>query len=114
VTSPGKCFLKAQRGCVPEIAKVVLLLQPDLVMCKGYPGDTGFEGMKGSYRADEARHCERPWKGIGEGAVSVAIEGPGLKGSCSVLEMPVPQDDHQEQQQSCTGIWSLEDNACDT
>jgi hypothetical protein len=25
-----------------------------------------------------------------EGAASVAIEGPGLKGSCSVLEMPVP------------------------
>ena len=27
---------------------------------------------------------------IGEGAAAVAIEGPGLKGSCSVLEMPVP------------------------
>lgn len=55
-------------------------------MCKGHPGGTGFEGMKGSCRAAEARHCERPWKVIGEGA----IEGPGLKGSCSVLEMPVP------------------------
>jgi hypothetical protein len=90
VTSSGKCILKAQRGRVPEIAKVVLLLQRDLVMCKGHPGGTGFEGMKESCRAIEAGHCERPWKAIGEGAASVAIDGPGLKGSCSVLEMPVP------------------------
>ena len=91
MTSSGKCFLKAQRGYVPEIAKVVLLLQRDLVMCKGNPGGTtGFEGMKESHRAAEARHCKRPWKAIGEGAASVAIDGPGLKGSCSVLEMPVP------------------------
>ena len=46
--------------------------------------------LKGSHRAAEAQHCEKPWKVIGEGAASVAIEGPGLKGSCSVLEMPVP------------------------
>jgi hypothetical protein len=90
VTCSGKCFLKAQRGCVPEIAKVVLLLQQDLVMCKVHPGGTDFEGMKGSYRAAEAQHCERPWKAIGEGAASVAIFGQGLKGSFSVLEMPVP------------------------
>jgi hypothetical protein len=90
VTSSGKCFLKAQRSCVPEMAKVVLLLHWDLLMCEGHPGGTGFEGMKGSRRAAEARHCERPWKAIGEGAASVAIEGPGLNGSCSVLEMPVP------------------------
>ena len=90
MTSSGKCFLKAQRGCVSEIAKGILLLQWDLVMCKGHSGGTGFEGMKGSRKAAEAQHCERPWKAIGEGAASVAIEGPGLKGSCSVLEMPVP------------------------
>jgi hypothetical protein len=90
MTSSGKCFLKAQRSCVPEIAKVVLLLQRDLVMCKGHPGGTAFEGMKGSRRAAEAWHCERPWKAIGEGTDSVAIDGPGLKGSCSVLDMPVP------------------------
>ena len=53
MTSSGKCFLKAQRGCVPEIAKVVLLLQRDLVICKSHPGGTGFEGMKGSHRAAE-------------------------------------------------------------
>ena len=90
MTSSGKCFLKAQRGCVLEIANVVLLLQWDLVMCKGHPSGTGFEGIKGSGRPAEARHCERPWKANGEGAASVAIDGPGLKGSCSVLEMPVP------------------------
>ena len=67
-----------------------LVLWLDLIMCKSYPGGTGFEGIKGSRRAAEAWHCERPWKAIGEGAASVAIAGPGLKGSCSVLEMPVP------------------------
>jgi hypothetical protein len=66
------------------------VLWMNLIMCKSYPGGTGFEGMKGSCRAAEAPHCERPWKAIGEAAASVVIEGPGLKGSCSVLEMPVP------------------------
>jgi hypothetical protein len=88
VTS-GKCFLKAQRGCVPKIAKVVPLLQWYLVMCKGHPGGTGFEGVKGSHTAAEAQHCDRQWKAIGEGAASIAIDSPGLKGSCSVLEMPL-------------------------
>ena len=80
--SSGNCFLGAQRSCVPEIPKVVLLLQRDLVICKGHPGGTGFEGMKGSHKAAEARHCERPWKAIGEGAV----DGPVLKGSCKGFE----------------------------
>jgi hypothetical protein len=62
----------------------------DLVIFKSHPGGTGFEGMKGSCRKAEARHCERPWKAIGEGAASVAIDSHGLKGSCSVLEIPVP------------------------
>jgi hypothetical protein len=79
-------------------------------MCKSHPGGTGFESMKESRRTAEARHYERPWKAIGEGAASVVIDGPGLKESCSVLEMPVPWDDHQEQQQWSTGIWSLEDD----
>jgi hypothetical protein len=55
-------------------------------MCKSYPGGTGFEGMKGSHRAAEAQHYERPWKAIGEGAASVAIYGSGLKGSCKGVE----------------------------
>lgn len=54
----------------------------NLVTYKSHPRGTGFEGMKGSWRATEARHCERPWKAIGEGAASVAIDGLGLKGSC--------------------------------
>ena len=44
------------------MAKVVFLLQRDLVICKGHPGGTGFEGMKGSHKAAEAGHCERPWR----------------------------------------------------
>ena len=61
-------------------------------MCKGHPGGTGFEGMKELSRAAEAWHCERPWKAIGEGAASVAIDS-------SVLVMLIPPDDTQEQQQ---------------
>ena len=63
---------------------------PRLYSCCSGTGGTGFEGMEGSRKAAEARHCEGPWKAIGEGAASVAIDSPGLKGSCSVLEMPVP------------------------
>jgi hypothetical protein len=33
-------------------------------MGKNHPGGTGFEGMKGSWTAAEAWHCERPWKVI--------------------------------------------------
>ena len=54
-------------------------------MCKSYPGGTSFEGKKGLRKAAEARHCERPWKAIGEGAASVAIDGPGLKGSLQMI-----------------------------
>jgi hypothetical protein len=39
-----------------------------------------------SFREAESWHCERPWKGIGEVAASVAIDGPGLKGSCKGFE----------------------------
>jgi hypothetical protein len=63
-----------------------LVLWLDLVICKSYPGGTGFEGKKGSQRADDARHCERPWKAIGEDATSVTIDGPGLKGSFKGVE----------------------------
>jgi hypothetical protein len=50
-------------------------------MCKSHPGGTGFEGMKGSCRAAEAWHCDRPWKATGESAASVAVDGPVLKGT---------------------------------
>ena len=59
-------------------------------MCKILRGGTGFESTKGSCRPAEAQHCERSWKAIVEGTASVAIDGPGLKGSCSILEMPEP------------------------
>ena len=59
-------------------------------MCKSHPGGTGFEGMKESCRAAEAQPCERPCNAIGEGAASGAIDGPEIKESCSVLEMPGP------------------------
>ena len=55
------------------------MLWLDLVLCKGHPGGTGFEGMKGSRRAAEAWHCERPWKAIGECAITVAVDSQGLK-----------------------------------
>jgi hypothetical protein len=42
--------------------------------------------MKGSCRAAEARHCEKPGKAIGEGAALVTVEEPGLKGSCKEVE----------------------------
>jgi hypothetical protein len=42
--------------------------------------------MKESRREAKAQLCERPWKAIGEGAASVAIDGLGLKGSCKVVE----------------------------
>ena len=55
-------------------------------MCKSYPGGTGSEGIKESCRGAEAPHCERLWKAIGEGADSVAIDSPGLKGSRKGVE----------------------------
>jgi hypothetical protein len=75
VKSSGKCFLR-----------VYLVLQLDLVMCKTCPGGTGFEGMKGSWRVAVAWYCERPGKAIGEGAASVAVVVPRLKGSCKEVE----------------------------
>jgi recombinational DNA repair protein (RecF pathway) len=36
--------------------------------------------------AVDVQHCGRPGEAIGEGAASVAVEGPGLKGSCREVE----------------------------
>lgn len=44
------------------------------------PHNTGFEGMKGSRRAAEAWHYERPGEAAGEGAASVVVAIMGLKG----------------------------------
>jgi len=100
-------------------------------MCKSHPGDTGFRGMgEGSWRPAESWHWQYSLR---------AVEGPGLKGSCkeveachmkraqerkwkcslvaaedpSVWEMPVPWDDHQEQQQRWNGASQiLKDKLC--
>jgi hypothetical protein len=42
--------------------------------------------LKHEGAAADAWHCERLWKAIGEGAASVAVKGPGLKGSCREVE----------------------------
>ena len=39
-------------------------------MCMSYPGGTGFEGMKGLWRAAEAWHGKKPDEAIGEGTAS--------------------------------------------
>jgi hypothetical protein len=43
----------------------------NMVMFKNYPDGTGFEGMKGSWRAAKSWFCERPGKASGECAASV-------------------------------------------
>ena len=79
------CFLRTQRSSVPEIAKVVTHDTAGLGnVC--HPGGTCFEGTKESWRAAEAWHCEKPGKAIGEGAASVVVDGPRLKGSCKETE----------------------------
>ena len=42
--------------------------------------------LKHEVVAADVWHCERPGEAIGEGAASVAVEGPGLKGSCREVE----------------------------
>ena len=63
------------------------MLQLYLVMGKSHPGGTGFEGHEEQLRPGTVRGHGRP---LSEGAASVEIDSPGLKGTCSVLEMPVP------------------------
>ena len=51
------------------------MLQLDMVTCKNYLSDPGFEGIKGLWRVTEARHYGRPGKVIGEGPDSIEING---------------------------------------
>jgi hypothetical protein len=63
-------------------------------------------------------------EGVMQRSWGLALWREPMRGCCwslvtvddsSVLEMPVPWDDHQEhQQQGSTGSWSLEDNVCTT
>lgn len=45
--------------------------------------------MKGSFRAAEAWHSEKPRRGHREGEVTVAVEDPGWKGSCKEVELGI-------------------------
>jgi hypothetical protein len=49
-------------------------------MCKSHPGGTGFESIKGSWKAAVAWHCGRSGGAIGEGTAPASVEGPGLEG----------------------------------
>ena len=49
-------------------------------MYKNHLSHTGFEDVKASGRTPEAWDCEKLEKAIGEGAASVAVDDPGLKG----------------------------------
>ena len=42
--------------------------------------------LKHEVVAADVWHCERPGEAIVEGAASVAVEGPGMKGSCREVE----------------------------
>ena len=55
-------------------------------MYKNHLGRTGFEDVKASGRTAEAWDCEKLEKAIGEGAASVAVDDPGLKGLCKESE----------------------------
>ena len=139
--SSGKCFLRAHRSCVPETAKVVPPAEAVLGngkeslrwywfwkhegVMKSSWGSALWEAMEGHWW-----RCSLSfnWQSRTEGAMQrrwglapweepirdcwwslVTVE------DSSVLEMPVPWDDHQErQQQWSTGSWSLEDKLCAT
>ena len=59
-----------------------LYWQPNSVVL----GGAGFEVTKGPWRTTGAQHGERPGEATGEAAALVAVEGPGLKGSCRADE----------------------------
>ena len=82
-----KYFLRSQRSCVPGRAKVAPHAADVLGNVFIHTGGTGSEGIKGTWRAAETWHCESPGKATGESAASVAVDGPGLKGSGKKAEV---------------------------
>lgn len=50
-------------------------------------GCTGFQCMRGSWKAAEAWTWERLGEVISGGATCVALESPELKGSCSEIKV---------------------------
>jgi hypothetical protein len=85
VKSSGKCFLRAQRSCIPEIAMVIPPAADILGNVYKSPGWYGFKGMMG-HEEQLRLDTERPGKVIDEGTASVAIDGPGPKGSSKRVE----------------------------
>jgi hypothetical protein len=83
VKSSGQC-LRAQRSCVPEAATVVPHVGSQTWYCVRVIQVVPVLKHEGA--APDAWHYERPGEAIGEGAASVAVEGPGLKGSYREIE----------------------------
>lgn len=94
------------------------VLAAEIGHVKNHPCGAGFEDME-CYGKQLSLGWVRGQEAPGEGTASVAVEGPGLKGSCrelriesryheeisgeaigksAILEMPVPRNDYQEQQ----------------
>jgi hypothetical protein len=67
-----------------------------LALCKSHLDGTGFESIRGLWRVAEASYSERQGEATGEGAASVAVEGPGLKGSCRAVEAWLQEDSLSE------------------
>ena len=86
---------------VPEVAKVVPHLGGPIWSWKSYPGGSNFEIMKESRRALWETRKGHWWE-----CSPVAAEDP------SILEMTVPQDDHQELQPRWSRATEAEKTSC--
>ena len=65
----------------------MLLRQPRLYLeLSARVANVGGTGCETCRVAADTCHCERPGEAIGEGAVSTAVEGQELKGSCREVE----------------------------
>jgi hypothetical protein len=82
----GHVFREHKEVVFQRLPRLYLVLQQDLVICKNHPSDTGFEGMKGSWKSSLGLALWDAWKAIGKGMASVVVDGPGLKGSCKGVE----------------------------
>jgi hypothetical protein len=54
-------------------------------MCKGHPGSTGFEGMKGTLRTAEAWHCEGHRRSLVKLHAQLLLIAQGLRGHAKEL-----------------------------
>ena len=79
-------FSESRKKLFQRQPRLYPLLQLVLAVCKNHQGSTGFEGMRWSTITAEACHSGRPREAIGEGAASVAVNGPVLKELCKEVE----------------------------